>query len=469
VAIASIAVSGHGGSVDSAEAAMAVDFVHMAGAAVWLGGLLGLLLVVDPPFESHAYRSLVHAQGKRFLAAIAVIVAAGVVSAWWHVGGRRELTRSDYGQTLLIKIAIVASILGIAYYNRRVLQRPLGKADWSPFATGIELVLAIWVLLFSADLSLSPTANGPLAVDIAARAIEVDSTASDGESTVQLTGVLTGDPADTIWIDVSPATDLQRVIVQTRLTDAASGIEIGDRFDAVPVEGEEGRYQISAGRLGVAGEWTLDVIVRRAGVEDDVVAIPIDTTALADRGTTSYTDIWRGVRPTAHTALALLLAVVMLLVGLGGIKRLTGLEPLASGFLLAASLLIAGGFLVSAARSVIPTTPDHGLANPMSADSATLTYAGELYRLNCAACHGSNGRGTGSGDLAHLHGDGADLTRRSTVEQADGDLRYWIANGVPGSEMPAFTPALAEDEQWQLVSYLRELQAAAKAEDEAEQ
>ena len=88
-----------------------------------------------------------------------------------------------------------------------------------------------------------------------------------------------------------------------------------------------------------------------------IVEIPVDTSALAGRGTTYVSDSWSGFRPTTHTALALGLAVIMLLVGLGGLKRVTGFEPLASGFLLAASLLIAGGFLVSAARSVVPTTP----------------------------------------------------------------------------------------------------------------
>jgi mono/diheme cytochrome c family protein len=114
-------------------------------------------------------------------------------------------------------------------------------------------------------------------------------------------------------------------------------------------------------------------------------------------------------------------------------------------------------------------TPDHGVSNRTLPDPDTLTHAGELYRLNCAACHGTDGTGIRSGDLAHLHGNGADLTRGRTVDQSDGDLRYWIGNGVPGSEMPAFSPALAEDEQWQLVLYIRQLQEAAKATAEAEE
>jgi mono/diheme cytochrome c family protein len=87
--------------------------------------------------------------------------------------------------------------------------------------------------------------------------------------------------------------------------------------------------------------------------------------------------------------------------------------------------------------------------------------------LNCAACHGAEGSGVGGGNLAHLHGDGADLTGRTTVEQTDGDLKYWIENGAPGTDMPAFSPALTGDEAWQLVLYIRQLQEAASVAAEA--
>jgi putative copper resistance protein D len=179
-------------------------------------------------------------------------------------------------------------------------------------------------------------------------------------------------------------------------------------------------------------------------------------------------DRWGGFRVTSHTALALTLAGLMLVIGLAGLRRITGLEPLASGFLLAASLLIAGGFLVSAARSTVPITPVHSVANPLDTSPGALTYAGDLYRLNCAACHGPDGQGAGDANAAHLHGGSADLTRDQTTDQSDGDLRYWIENGVPGTRMPAFGSALAEDEQWQLVLLIRQMQEEARQQTEQE-
>ena len=465
VALVSIAATGHAGAADASFAAMTVDAVHLGGAAVWLGGLLGLLLVTPIASDWTTYRALLRQQRNRFLVAVIAIVAAGMTTVWWQIGGRRDLTQSTYGQTLLIKVAIVVAILGIAFYSRKVLQGERPRFELVPIAIGAELALALVVLLFSADLSLSPPANRPLPVTVAARAISLDATMAGDASVVELAGVLTGDPADRVTITVDPVTNMQRLIVKTQLTDQVSAVTVGDRFDADPVDGEPGTYTFPAGRIGVAGVWELDITVRRAGVQDEIVAFEVDTTALADRSTRLEDDRWGGIRPVGHTALALGLAVVMLLVGLGGLKRVTGLEPMASGFLLAASIVIASGFLVSGARSMVPVTPDHRVPNPVASDAATLTYAPELYRLNCAACHGVDGRGVGTTDIAHLHGNTADLTRAQTVNQSDGDLRYWIGNGIPGSDMPAFSPALTSEEQWLLVRYIRELQDAARAAD----
>jgi copper transport protein len=459
--LGTIALSGHAGAIDRAWLAASVDWVHMSAAGIWLGGLLGLLLTLSAAVESEADRGLLARQGNRFLVAVVIVILAGVASAWWHIDGRRSALQTDYGRTLLIKVAIVAGILGVAWYNRRVLQARPGRPRWIPLAIGVELVLGIVVLLFSADLSQTPPANQPLIVPVAARALEVSQTASSETATISLSGILTGDPTDVVTVTVSPDSDLQRVIVHSSLNTEA-GEPVGDRFDATPVDGRPGDFVFPAGRLGIAGPWDLDITIRRAGLEDETITLPIDTSQLAGYGTRSEGDVWGGFRATTHTVLAIVLAALMLGIGLGGLRRITGLEPLASGFLLAASLVIAGGFVVSAARSLVLVTPDHRLTHPVDTSGGAITYAGSLYQANCAVCHGVEGRGVGSSNLAHLHGSSADLTSGSAEAQSDGDLFYWIGRGVPGTRMPAFGQALSDDERWQLVAYLRRLQADAR-------
>jgi cytochrome c oxidase cbb3-type subunit 3 len=52
-----------------------------------------------------------------------------------------------------------------------------------------------------------------------------------------------------------------------------------------------------------------------------------------------------------------------------------------------------------------------------------------LYSANCTACHGVNGQGGPSIDLANPE-------YQALVD--DASLRKWISNGMPGTEMPAF-------------------------------
>ena len=124
--------------------------------------------------------------------------------------------------------------------------------------------------------------------------------------------------------------------------------------------------------------------------------------------------------------------------------------------------------IVSAARSLVPVTPDHAVTATADTSTGAVTYVADLYQMNCAICHGADGRGAGASNLAHLHGNAADLTSGSTTEQSDGDLFYWIANGVAGTRMPAFDRALTTEERWQLVEYVRQLQAEARAADASE-
>jgi cytochrome c oxidase cbb3-type subunit 3 len=65
---------------------------------------------------------------------------------------------------------------------------------------------------------------------------------------------------------------------------------------------------------------------------------------------------------------------------------------------------------------------------PAPRPSAVMDFA-TLYGQNCAACHGSNGQSGPAIDLGNPE-------YQSLID--DATLRKWIANGMPGTEMPAF-------------------------------
>ncbi len=67
-------------------------------------------------------------------------------------------------------------------------------------------------------------------------------------------------------------------------------------------------------------------------------------------------------------------------------------------------------------------------ADPAPRPDAVMNFSA-LYNENCAACHGGDGRGGPAIDLQNPE-------YQSLID--DASLRKWIANGMPGTEMPAF-------------------------------
>jgi mono/diheme cytochrome c family protein len=92
-------------------------------------------------------------------------------------------------------------------------------------------------------------------------------------------------------------------------------------------------------------------------------------------------------------------------------------------------------------------------ANPLSGNAQSLERGIALWKANCQACHGAEGRGDGPVTAA-LRKKPKDLTRIARPPIfPDGVLAYRIANG--GEVMPAWKGALAEQDIWDLVNYIR--------------
>ena len=84
-----------------------------------------------------------------------------------------------------------------------------------------------------------------------------------------------------------------------------------------------------------------------------------------------------------------------------------------------------------------------------------LLEASELFRENCAACHGAEGHGNGplAKDLEH---EPANLFAMAP-SHSDGDLRWKIAKGR--GEMPGWEGVFSEEQIWMLVHYMKSLPA----------
>ena len=99
------------------------DVFHLITAGAWIGGLVPLLMFLGPQARSSeprlvdCYRVL-----RRFstLAAwsVAVLAGSGLLNTWFMTNGLRSFLGTDYGDLVLVKIALLIMMLGFGAANR---------------------------------------------------------------------------------------------------------------------------------------------------------------------------------------------------------------------------------------------------------------------------------------------------------------------------------------------------------------
>ncbi|MGC4947588.1 copper resistance protein CopC [Streptomyces sp. DT224] len=115
--------------------AMPVDVLHLLAVAAWLGGLVALLTALyrTPDLTSAAVRRF----STIAFVSVVVLVATGVYQSWRQVGTWSALTGTGYGQLLLVKVGLVAVLVGIASMSRRWTGR-LAEGGDAPAAVAPE-------------------------------------------------------------------------------------------------------------------------------------------------------------------------------------------------------------------------------------------------------------------------------------------------------------------------------------------
>ena len=151
-----------------------------------------------------------------------------------------------------------------------------------------------------------------------------------------------------------------------------------------------------------------------------------------------------------------------------------------------AAILVLGGLALAAAhvyRSVIPglssarseppaievsiatwllrasvPADDKARANPVGGDPADIAAGQTIFRQKCEVCHAYDGGGKteiGAGQYPRPPA----LRSLNIMSLTDGELFYYIRNGIRNTGMPAWS--MPDGQLWQLVAYVRHLPTAA--------
>jgi copper transport protein len=121
-----IGLAGHAGTLPPIALNLTADLVHLLGVAVWLGGLIGLVLLAFPATRGTTETDRVGLLApviSRFsdfaLVAVAVIVASGGLRGYLEIRSIDGLTGTSYGLTLLVKLAAFLPLFALGAINNR--------------------------------------------------------------------------------------------------------------------------------------------------------------------------------------------------------------------------------------------------------------------------------------------------------------------------------------------------------------
>lgn len=91
------------------------------------------------------------------------------------------------------------------------------------------------------------------------------------------------------------------------------------------------------------------------------------------------------------------------------------------------------------------------LKNPYAGQPTAAAAGARLYAMNCGACHGIKGHGTGNIPP---------LSEGPTQSASDGEVFWFITTGAADNGMPSWA-SLPERQRWQITTYLKSLKGPA--------
>lgn len=177
------ALNSHARTLGHAGLGVPSIVVHLAAVGVWVGGLGALVVLAGVGWHrtvleqrSGLLRQLVPRFSRMAVAAVAVVVATGVINAFVDLAHVSDLWRTTYGRVVLAKVFVLAIALLLAarhlFVTPRRLDDPreaIGETRVFTRTSRVELVvLAVGVALASALVALVPgktlalAANGPV-------------------------------------------------------------------------------------------------------------------------------------------------------------------------------------------------------------------------------------------------------------------------------------------------------------------
>lgn len=300
LALGVLVLVGHTRTFGPAWLVVAADVLHVVAGAVWLGGVVGLALVLARSSRVDPRRAAVTVTHFSALGAWVVLALAvtGVVLGWRILGTVDALVSTAYGQTLLVKAGVALAVVAVAAWNRyrlvpsfaaraaspttRVAEegadadvaRRLGRTVAAEAGLLVVVLALTGVLVSRSPVDAAGHGGAPAGSEAPAPAgVDVTRPLGDGTLRARITPGAVGVNAlelELLDADGAPLEPAAAPELSTTLAEPALG-----PFTRPVTRTGPGTYQATLD-LPMPGAWTVAVSVRTSKYENPIVEIPVE-------------------------------------------------------------------------------------------------------------------------------------------------------------------------------------------------
>jgi mono/diheme cytochrome c family protein/uncharacterized membrane protein len=398
--------------------------------------------------------------------AVGALIVTGSYLSFLHVGSWTGLIGTAYGRTLLLKLALAGVAMLIGAYNLLVIKPRLDRAIDQPEAGPllqrrfrrtvlIEATAGLLVLACAGILTALPRSKDPQPA-VAAGPLPLTTRSEDLDVALTIDPARSGASTYTVRLaqNGQPVVDADDVFLRfTYLTRGLGATE------AQLTSADDGAYAASGAYLSLPGEWQISAVVRRPEAFDLFADYRVRVNLngqiepLGQEGPIDALMKWLSIYGMLFGGIvAVSIGAAWLFIAWKAADH-----PGALAVLIIPAIIAIPIGVYSIVTFTREATPGLTLTNPFQPDEASLKAGREVFNTNCAACQGERGRGNGLA-AATLAIKPPDYGNGHLDIHTDGDIFYWIQNGISqGSPMPPFKAKLTDDQIWHVVNYVRRL------------
>ncbi|MDG4820560.1 copper resistance protein CopC [Asanoa sp. WMMD1127] len=278
VGLATWPLSGHSGASPVPAVSVVVDIAHIAGMAVWLGGLVMLVAFVFRQASPRELGVILPVWSRWAALAVTALFLAGVVQALIEVGTIKPLFTTAYGQLIIAKVVLFAVVLGVAALSRNVVRRRTAPDDPRPLrrlvlaeVMGIAVVLALSSVLVQTTPARTAAANATVGEQQPAYYSTMITTDSKLNLQVEVDPAKQGN--NDIHLYAYTKDNQPQVVVEWKGTASlpSGGIEAID----IPLLGLAPTHASGAIQLPRPGQWELKFVVRISEIDQATVTATV--------------------------------------------------------------------------------------------------------------------------------------------------------------------------------------------------